>query len=108
MAAPHPQDMEGQEPLHLDSHQDRQDQQATRPPGPPGPHPDRADLLAQMVAAMQATAAGLPGPGARAPPPPLRVKIPPPIFKGLPEERPEAHLLRTNDWMDTYQYPSSR
>ena len=31
-----------------------------------------------------------------------RVKIPPPIFKGLPGERLEAHLLRANDWIDTY------
>ena len=76
-----------------------------RPPRPPRPTPDGADLLAQMVAAMQAIAAGLPGPGDRAPPPPSRVKIPPPIFKGLPGERPEAHLLRTNDWMDTYNIP---
>ena len=30
------------------------------------------------------------------------MKLPPPIFKGLPGERPEAHLLRANDWMDTY------
>ena len=59
-----------------------------------------------MVAAMQAIAAGLPGPGDRAPPPPSRVKIPPPIFKGFPGERPEAHLLRTNDWMDTYNIPA--
>ena len=59
-----------------------------------------------MVAAMQAAAAGLPGPGARAPSPPSRVKIPPPIFKGLPGERPEAHLLRANDWMDTYNIPA--
>ena len=70
------------------------------PAGPPGPLPARAALLAQLVAAMQAAAAGLPGPGP-APPPP-RVKISPPIFKGLPGERPEAHLLRANDWMDTY------
>ena len=28
-----------------------------------------------------------------------RVKIPPPIFKGLPGERPDAHLLATEDWM---------
>ena len=62
------------------------------PPGPPGPPPAGAALLAQMVAAMQAAAA----------PPPPRVKLPPPIFKGLPGERPEAHLLRANDWMDTY------
>ena len=56
-----------------------------------------------MVAAMQAAAAGLPvpGPGGLAPAPP-RVKIPPPIFKGLPGKRPEAHPLRANNWMDTY------
>ena len=64
--------------------------------GPPGPLPTGAALLAQLVATMQATVAGLPAPGpgpAPAPPPP-RVKISPPIFK--------AHLLRANDWMDTY------
>ena len=59
-----------------------------------------------MVAAMQGAAAGLPTPGSGGPaPPPPRVKIPPPIFKGLPEDfkgLPEAHLLRANDWMDTY------
>ena len=51
---------------------------------------------------MQAAVAGLlaPGPGPALPPP--RVKISPPIFKGLPGERPEAHLLRANNWMDTY------
>ena len=72
------------------------------PLGPPGPPPAGATLLAQMVAAMQVAAAGIPtpGPGGPAPPPP-RVKLPPPIFKGLPGERPEAHLLRANDWMDT-------
>ena len=71
--------------------------------GPPGPPTTGAALLVQMVAAMQAATAGLPapGPGAPAPAPP-RVKIPPLIFKGLPGERPEAHLLRANDWMDTY------
>ena len=29
-----------------------------------------------------------------------RVRIPPPIFKGLPGERPYAHLLATEDWME--------
>ena len=72
------------------------------PPGPPGPPPAGAALLAQLVATMQATAAGLPAPGPGPAPPPPRVKISPPIFKGLPRERPEAHLLRANDWMDTY------
>ena len=72
------------------------------PPGPPGPPPAGAALLAQLVAAMQAAAAGLPAPGPSPAPPPPRVKISPPIFKGLPGERPEAHLLRANNWMDTY------
>ena len=72
------------------------------PPGPPGLPPAGAALLAQLVAAMQASAAGLPAPGPGPAPPPPRVKISPPIFKGLPGERPEAHLLRANDWMDTY------
>ena len=73
------------------------------PPGPPGPLPAGATLLAQMVAAMQAAAAKLPAPGPGGPAPPLpRVKLSSPIFKGLPGERPEAHLLRANDWMDTY------
>ena len=76
------------------------------PPGPLGPPPAGAALLAQMVAAMQAAVAGLPalGPGRLAPSPP-QVEIPPPIFKGLPGERPEAHLLRANDWIDTYNIP---
>ena len=29
-----------------------------------------------------------------------KVKIPPPIFKGLPGERPDAHLLAAADWME--------
>ena len=28
-----------------------------------------------------------------------KVKIPPPVFKGLPGERPDMHLLATLDWM---------
>ena len=72
------------------------------PADPLGPPPTGAALLAQLVAAMQAAAVGLPAPGPGPVPPPPRVKIYPPIFKGLPGERPEAHLLRANDWMDTY------
>ena len=73
------------------------------PIGPPGPPPAGAALLAQMVAAMQAAAAGIPAPSPGSPTPPQpRVKLPPPIFKGLPGKRPEAHLLRANDWMDIY------
>ena len=41
-------------------------------------------------------------PRANRPCTPPRVKIPPPIFKGLPGERLEAHLMRANEWMDTY------
>ena len=79
---------------------DQWDWQALK--APQAPPPAGAALLAQLVAAMQTAAAGLlaPGPGPALPPP--RVKISPPIFKGLPGERPEAHLLRANDWMDTY------
>ena len=69
------------------------------PLGPPGPPPAGA---AQLVAAMQAAAAGLPAPGPGPAPPQPRVKISPLTFKGLPGERPEAHLLRANDWMDTH------
>ena len=29
-----------------------------------------------------------------------RVKIPPPMFKGLPGERPDAHIYATEDWME--------
>ena len=29
-----------------------------------------------------------------------KVKIPPPIFKGLPGEIPDAHLLAAEDWME--------
>ena len=72
------------------------------PPSPPGGSPGGPNLLAQLVQAMQLVAAALPPPGPGAPP---RVKIPPPIFKGLPGERPEAHLMRANDWMDTYLIP---
>ena len=74
------------------------------PPGPPGPLPAGAALLAQMVAAMQATAAGITSPRPRRSSTTLAwsENIPPPIFKGLLGERPEAHLLRANDWMDIY------
>ena len=29
-----------------------------------------------------------------------QVKIPPPIFKGLPGEQPDTHLLAAQDWME--------
>ena len=28
-----------------------------------------------------------------------------PEFTGKPDENSEAHLLRTNDWMDTHAFP---
>ena len=33
-----------------------------------------------------------------------QVKIPPPIFKGLPGERPDDHLLAAEDWMEAMQF----
>lgn len=45
-----------------------------------------------------------PPPAPAAPVNPLQHrKIPPPIFKGLQGERPDAHLLRAEDWFDAYQ-----
>ena len=32
-----------------------------------------------------------------------KVRITPPIFKGLPGERPDTHLLATEDWMEAMQ-----
>ena len=31
-----------------------------------------------------------------------------PEFSGKPEEDAEAHLLRTNDWMETNNYPNDK
>ena len=33
-----------------------------------------------------------------------RVKIPPPIFKGLPGERPDAHIYAAEDWMEAMRF----
>ena len=33
-----------------------------------------------------------------------RVKIPPPIFKGLPGERPDAHIYAAEDWMEAMHF----
>ena len=33
-----------------------------------------------------------------------QVKIPPPIFKGLPGEWPDAHLLAAQDWMEAMEF----
>ena len=30
-----------------------------------------------------------------------------PVFSGKPEEDVEAHLLRTNDWMTTHDFPEA-
>ena len=32
------------------------------------------------------------------------VKIPPPIFKGLPGERPDAHIYAAEDWMEAMHF----
>ena len=34
------------------------------------------------------------------PQPKPKVKIPPPVFKGLPGERPNVHVLAAIDWME--------
>ena len=31
-----------------------------------------------------------------------------PDFSGKPEEDAEAHLLRTNDWMTTHDFPNNK
>ena len=33
-----------------------------------------------------------------------QVKIPPSIFKGLPGERPDAHIYATEDWMEAMHF----
>ena len=33
-----------------------------------------------------------------------QVKIPPPIFKGLPGERPDTHIYATEDWMEAMHF----
>ena len=33
-----------------------------------------------------------------------QVKITPPIFKGLPGERPDAHIYATEDWMEAMHF----
>ena len=33
-----------------------------------------------------------------------RVKIPPPLFKGLPGERPDAHIYAAEDWMEAMRF----
>ena len=87
------------------------------PPGPPGPvgpvglagplGPPRPPTCwscpASPIGSCYAGCSSwIAGPRPRSDTTPTQVKISPPIFKGLPGERPEAHLLRANDWMDTY------
>ena len=33
-----------------------------------------------------------------------QVKIPPPIFEGLPGERPDAHIYAAEDWMEAMHF----
>ena len=74
------------------------------PPGGRGGSPAGGPaLLAQMVTAMQAAAAGITSPRPRrSSTTPTQSENICPYFKGLLGERPEAHLLRADDWMDIY------
>ena len=71
-----------------------------RPPHAPGP-------IDELIAALHEATLGpacprhyglnpLPDEDRRRP----KVKIQPPVFKGLPGERPDVHLLAASDWMD--------
>ena len=35
-------------------------------------------------------------------------KVSPPIFKGQPQEKPDPHLLKTNDWLDNNRHYNMR
>ena len=37
-----------------------------------------------------------------------RAKIPPPIFKGLPGERPDAHIYAAEDWMEAMHFSENQ
>ena len=86
------------------------------PPGPQGPQAHQVPLehrssrsptsgshfVGSNGCSNASCGSGTAHPRSRKPAPPSRVKIPPPIFKGLPGKRPKAHLMRANDWMDIY------
>ena len=78
------------------------------PAGTPGPPPAGATLLAQMVAAMQATAAGLPAPGPGLAPPLPRVKFLLPflrVFQERDQKLTSSELM--TGWILTIYYWST-
>ena len=69
-----------------------------RPRSPENPNP-----IHELIAALRAVAVDPVIPGRHGLDPPRerpRVKIQPPVFKGMPGERPDAHLLAATDWME--------
>ena len=69
-----------------------------RPRSPENPNP-----INELIAALHAVAVDPVIPGRHGLDPPRerpRVKIQPPVFKGMPGERPDAHLLAATDWME--------
>ena len=69
-----------------------------RPCTPENPNP-----IHELIAALREATLGLLHPGCHGLDPPPdnrpRVKIQPPVFKGISGERPDAHLLAAEDWM---------
>ena len=67
-------------------------------------HPHSPGPIDELIAALHEATLGPACPMHHGldPPPTGRpkVKIPPPVFKGLPGERPDAHLLAASDWME--------
>ena len=69
-----------------------------RPRSPENPNP-----IHELIAALREAALDPARPERHGLDPPRerpRVKIQPPVFKGMPGERPDAHLLAAADWME--------
>ena len=73
------------------------------PLGPPGPPPAGAALLAQMVAAMQAAAAGLPAPGPGLAPPYLLLFLR--VFQERDQKLTSSELM--TGWILVIYYQST-
>ena len=67
-------------------------------------HPQSPGPIDELIEALREATLGPVGPICHGldplPDPRPRVKIQPPVFKGIPGERPDAHLLAAADWMD--------
>ena len=67
-------------------------------------HPRSPSPIDELIAALREATLGPLHPGCHGldplPDNRPRVKIQPPVFKGMPGERPDAHLLATADWME--------